>query len=70
MARLEDHLSKLHKGLNVPDLRDLVIVERALETAIMTFPGVRDVCLVGVSEQAGKLLTLVQVTPLVLSCYT
>ena len=69
MARLEDHLTKLHKSLNVPDLRDLVIVERALETAIQSFPGIRDVCLFGVSEQAGKPLTLVQVTPLVLPYY-
>ena len=65
MARLEDQLQKLHHGLNVPDLKDIVLVEKALDTAIMTFPGIREVCLVGISEQAGKPLTLVQVTPLV-----
>ena len=60
VRRLEDHLAALGKTLNVPDLKDTTICERALETAMMAMPGIRECCVVGLSELANRAIELVR----------
>jgi hypothetical protein len=60
IRRVEDHLTALDKAHFVPDLRDTTICERVVDACVLAIPGVRDVLVVGISAQAGRVVDLVR----------